>query len=365
MKRRLFFKKDTFTILQAADVQDNAILSLAMRRLLKKAVAFADPDLIMLTGDNISGYACRTQALTRCAIRGLMKTLSKCGRPIAAVFGNHDDEDTVFTKDEQMALYETYTSFVGCAGVTAEMTVNGNTRKNVGTYDLPLYESETSDRILAELWCFDSGTYNPDESIGGYGLVFGEQIDWYREKSEALEQQEGKKVPGYAFQHIAPPQVFDALREVKRGTPGAVNAYEKAYLLPAGLTEPLQRLRESPCPPNPKDPLGHKQFDAFIERGDVKAVFFGHDHINSFVVPYKGVDLVSSPGCTFSSYNDDMRGFRIIRIPKSAPENWETETVTAVSLFQNDPVGRALLAVHRLMKKIEYGFDDLKRKLKK
>ena len=56
------------------------------------------------------------------------------------------------------------------------------------------------------------------------------------------------------------------------------------------------------------------QFDALVNQGDVVAMFFGHDHVNSFIVEHEGIDLVNTPGAGFGSYGDDGRGVRIIDI---------------------------------------------------
>jgi DNA-binding NarL/FixJ family response regulator len=64
------------------------------------------PDLIVLTGDNISGGSCRTDMFkswdaNRCerAIDEFMSIFEDYGVPVAAVFGNHDNENAL-SKEE-------------------------------------------------------------------------------------------------------------------------------------------------------------------------------------------------------------------------------------------------------------------------
>ena len=209
-------------ILQVADLQDDEVLGDSPKLLLRAAVERTKPDLIMMTGDNIAGYDCPTKEDAENAIRAFMDIFAEYDIPVAMVFGNHDDDQTPLTKDEQVAIYETYDCFIGCRGVTATKRVGDSTVKNVGTYNIPVFKSKDSGKILYNIWCFDSGNYNPDPAYGGYGYVMPEQVDWYVKTSRALQKANGGKVvPSIAFQHIAPPHIYRALKTVPPLTPGA------------------------------------------------------------------------------------------------------------------------------------------------
>lgn len=341
-------------ILQIADIQDDAAFPPVARALLRESVEAMAPDLIILTGDNIAGYACRTKTLAKSAIKQYMDIFESLGVPVAMVFGNHDDDDTPYTKAEQIEQYMSYSCFVGCAGVEASKTVGNNTMLNLGTYNIPVYASKDSDEIVYNIWCIDSGNYNPDDAYGGYGYVLPEQLDWYVEKSNELKELNGGvPVPSIAFQHIVPPQIFDALTEVEAGAPGAVQYGGKYYMLPENVDRNTNWLSETPCPPSYNFAEGFNEVDTMLAQGDVKAIFFGHDHINSYVVPYQGMDLVSSPGFTFQSYNDDHRGVRVITIDKNDLSTYSTETHTAFELLEDDAYGSMLLNIRKF-------FDDFK-----
>ncbi|MBR4726474.1 MAG: metallophosphoesterase [Clostridia bacterium] len=347
-------------ILQVADIQDDESLDSLAKKSLKRAVEVCQPDLIMLTGDNIAGYSCKTKAAGSKAIKNYMDLFEGYGIPVAMVFGNHDDDDTPYTKLEQIEQYETYDCFIGCAGVVAEKTVGENHTINAGTYNIPVFESKDSDKVLFNIWCFDSGNYNPDDTYGGYGYVLPEQVDWYKAKSDELKAANGGAVvPSIAFQHIVPPQVKDALKEVPEGTEGAVAFAGSYYTLPDDVDPATNWLAEAPCPPNPAFEPGYAQVDAMLEKGDVTAIFFGHDHINSYIVDYEGIDLVSSPGCTFSSYNDGNRGFRVITIDKNNPAAYETYTVTTEELLNSNAMDAAALKIRAFFEKIGDFFENL------
>ena len=324
-------------ILQVADLQDDEVLGDAPKQLLRAAVERTQPDLIMMTGDNIAGYDCLSKEEAETAIHEFMDLFAEYGIPVAIVFGNHDDDQTALTKDEQIAIYETYDCFIGCRGVTATKTVGDSTVKNVGTYNIPVYKSKNSSKIVYNIWCFDSGNYNPDPEYGGYGYVMAEQVDWYVKTSRALQKANGGKVvPSIAFQHIAPPHIYHALKSVPPLTPGAKEYENKWYSLPCSADRRTNWMHEKPCPPELNFADGYKQLDAMIDRGDVQAVFYGHDHKNHYVVPYEGIDLVSSAGCTYQSYNDWHRGFRLIEIDKNDLSRYTSSFYPAAELLGID-----------------------------
>lgn len=61
---RLRFRPDgTFRVLQLADVQDGPDVSRRAIMLIEAAVKRADPDLVVLTGDQIRGYDPAFEAL--------------------------------------------------------------------------------------------------------------------------------------------------------------------------------------------------------------------------------------------------------------------------------------------------------------
>lgn len=356
-----FNKEGKFTILQVADIQDDALLSTLAKESIKNAVAVSKPDLIVLTGDNIAGYSCGTKGLAQSALKQVMDLFEEIGVPVAAVFGNHDDDNTPYTKLEQIEQYESYSCYVGCAGVVAEKKVGSKSTINAGTYNVPIFESADSDKVAFNIWCIDSGNYNIEENYGGYGYVLPEQVSWYVEKSNELKEANGGEVvPSIAFQHIVPPQIYRALKEVSKGTEGAVEHGGKYYVLPDSSKGEGSWLGEAPCPPSTDYEPGYAELDAMVEQGDVLGVFFGHDHINSFVVPYEGIDLVSSPGITFHSYNDRNRGFRVITLDKSNPDSYETSILNAEELLEGGSfLDKLLLGGKNIIDAIVNFFKDL------
>ena len=310
-----------FTIMQISDMQDWAIMRPITKKVLREVLDTHPCDLIVLTGDNISSSSL-TKLSARSAINQFMSIFEEYGIPVVMTFGNHDDENTLATKAYQVSIYEKYDCFVGCAGEDL-----GDT--NLATYFVPIYSSTNKNKMVSNIWMVDSGTYNTETESGGYAATTKAQIEWYRQKSADLEEAYGRKIPSLMFQHIIVPEIWDALEECEAGTPGSVGHNGKSLKLPEGT---VGELGETPCPPN----YNNGQFDAVLERGDVMAMFFGHDHTNSFELNYKGVGLINTPGIGFNSYNGWNEGVRMIYLDENDPWSFETECVSYFDLFDFD-----------------------------
>ena len=103
--------------------------------------------------------------------------------------------------------------------------------------------------------------------------------------------------------------------EVKKGTKGAVQGFRnragKWYILDKNKVGADAFMKESPA-----DPMENGgQFEAMAEKGDVKGIYFGHDHINSFNGNVRGIDLGYTQGAGFHIYGPGLdRGVRMINL---------------------------------------------------
>ena len=322
----LKFNKDgKFTILNISDIQDGYPLNELTRDYIIKTVDLVKPDLIVLTGDNITGYDVLEEEDAENAIREFMDIFQERDIKVAAVFGNHDDEETKSTKEHQLSIYESYECYVGKAGFCIE--------DRVGTYNLPIKKSDGNSYGF-NLWLIDSGTYNTENEYGGYACVYKEQIEWYKKTAAKLKKaNDGKVVPSINFQHIIVPEIYDALQQTKLLWFGRIvrkknplNDTTKFYKLPDGA---VGQLREYPCPPY----YNNGQYDAMLEMGDVLATVSGHDHENSFEIDYKGIKIINTPTVGFNAYNDINIGSRVFVIDENDPENFATYCLTYSDVY--------------------------------
>ena len=70
-------------------------------------------------------------------------------------------------------------------------------------------------------------------------------------------------------------------------------------------------LGEAPCPAGPER---GGEFAAWKQGGDIVAGFFGHDHVNDFIIPYEGIDLINTNSTGFTSTaqaRTTARGFSV------------------------------------------------------
>lgn len=331
---KLQFNDDgNFRIMQVADLQDNMTLNGAVKAFLKETLVQEQPDLVVLTGDNISGGSCRTDMLKswdkrNCekAIGEFMDIFEEYGVPVAMVFGNHDDEN-MLSKEELFDIYEEYDCFIGVD--------EGDALYGCGTYNLPIYASNDSEKMAYNLWMIDSNTY--DEELGGYDYVHDDQVEWYVNKSNELKAANGgKPVPSMMFQHIIVKEIFDLIESGENIEGSLLHQDGRDYVFKEGVLK-AGYLKEYPCPATRQG----KQFPAVQAQGDVVAMFFGHDHNNTFEVAYGDIDLVATPGMTFNSYSNEDRGVRIININEDDTSTYETHLVQFQDYFADSKIAMA------------------------
>ncbi len=279
------------------------------------------PDIVVFGGDNIvtSGLEAYEQLLSPLVERGILFTF---------VFGNHDDECSDFNPEQMLAAYQQYP---GCLAYDADPALHG-----CATHNLEVKSSDGT-KTAFNLWLFDSGAYSDYENgESGYDCVRKDQIEWYRNRSEALQAANGGDVvPSLAFQHIIVKEVYDALyfRTPNLGKLTKNFCDGTSYSLVPNPSKFSGILQEPPCPSLDNE----GEWDAFVERGDVLGCVTGHDHVNSFVADYKGVDIIQCPGATYNSYGKtNVRGGTLFTIDENNPFEYDRQVITAASLAVKD-----------------------------
>ncbi len=337
---KLQFREDgTFKILQLSDIQDNLYLQPLTKNFIIDLLDRTQPDLVILTGDNIGPNKAFTKWGNKRLIKNVMDIFEGRGIRVAAVFGNHDGENRM-TKDEQLAFYQEYTCFIGAE------TEEGKALTGSGTYNLPVMSSKDEGKTVFNLWLFDSQEYNEENDLGGYGCVQKDQIEWYVKTEKALtDENGGKPVPSLAFQHIIIPEVYEVLLETGEAenweitftTEDYAEGYSMiksdiVYTLPEKYRDEDTFLSETCCSPE----YSNGQVQAMIENGNVLGIASGHDHKNSFVIPYKGVDIIQTPTVGFGSYGDENRGARVITLNEKDLSAYDTDVIFFRDYYTTD-----------------------------
>lgn len=308
-----------FKIMQIADTQEIPAVSPDTLSLINNALDREKPDLVIFTGDQIKGYSKKFKkdpAIIESTIDILVEPIAKRNIPFMVTYGNHDAQCGIDNRG-QYKFYAKYDNFI-----------SGDLRNSddVGTADIQIYSS-TEDKPVFELYIIDS--HGKAKDGAGYAPVYKKQIEWYVSRREQLKAENGGYLPSLVFQHIPVPEFFDVIKKVPKGTKGAVPAYgaheNEYFVLNDETIAEGGFMLESPASPD----VNTGEFEAMSEKGDVLGIYVGHDHNNSFVVKYKGVDLGYTQGAGFNVYGPgENRGVRIFELDETAPREYKTHTAT-------------------------------------
>ncbi len=315
----LKFKDGKFTIMQIADVQENYPVNADTVKLIELAVEKEKPDLVVFTGDQISGYSfCYkkdTENRVARVIEAFTKPLSDRGIVFTFTFGNHDDDCRV-GKKEQLEIYK-----------RNPLCLMGAPRSedDPGTHCLKIRDSKDERDIFA-IYILDSNKKEADNSYSG---VKEKQLSWLMN-----ERENNGYIPALCFQHIPVPEYYDVLEKVPFYKKGAVEAYRSRKNTFYRLSEGEGFMGETPAVPE----TNGGEFELLSDHGDILGLFVGHDHNNSFVRRFKNIDLGYTQGSGFNTYGPgDKRGVRVFKLSEDNLKKYESYTVTIGELCSYKP----------------------------
>ena len=321
----LTFKNGRFKIIQIADAQEFPFVSPDTVRLIELAVEAEKPDLVIFTGDQIYGihpklWGKNAEARINTVFRKLLAPVTAAGVPFAVTFGNHDAECGV-PNARQAELYASLPGYVKGDRMSDDAP---------GAFRIPICGE--NNKHLFDVFAFDT---RGSAAAGGRG-VSDEQLKWFkavRAKERALRKE---APPALVFQHIPVPEYYNVINKVKKGTPGAVKTYGahsgSFYALPQELTSTGGFMKETPSA------ASEKEFEILKKDGGVLALAAGHDHNNSFVAAFEGIDLIYTQGAGFHVYGPHLkRGVRVFTLNEKDPSAYTTYTRTWENLTKERP----------------------------
>ena len=317
----LRFRGGRFRILCVSDLHGVVGYDPRLTRDLGALLDGVRPDLLLLLGDVADHDALESAENLRGYLADLNAVAAARNVPWAHVFGNHDCE--AHCAFSQMAVYEEMSHCVskrGPAGVSG-----------VTNYVLPI-RAEAGDEILFNVWMLDShdwlGDYMRLYGLGdpankwdmqcaypscvhgwaqAYDTLRFDQVMWYYNGSRWFEARAGRRIPGLLGLHIPLPE-YRVLHQ------NPAECYFKGTM------------RETVG----NSPVNAGLLNALVERGDVKTVVAGHDHINDSEGVYMGVRLTYDAGLSYDCYcDDDLRGGRVFDLTADDPANVTTYMVRA------------------------------------
>ena len=316
-----------FRIVQFNDTQDGPLTDRRTIELMDAVLDAEKPGFVVINGDVINGSP-KTATEVKQAINNVVMPMESRKIPWALTFGNHDEDSlsngTKMTEPKMLDFVRGYDY-------------------NVNTTDDATFGSSNSQLLIAAsrgnkpafgVWLLDSGRYAPEaidgqdfEGLKSYDWIRPEQVNWYREASKDTERRHGKvqslmffHIPLWEHHHMWFGSQFtsndaDHAKAVKKhGIVGVKNEDVYVGAFNSGL------------------------FAAMQERGDVRGAYCGHDHINTYMGNYYGIELGYGPGTGFGTYGvggaqeHSLRGARVFELD----ENHEGVYTGTRTLFAKD-----------------------------
>lgn len=267
---KLFFPKShhPFKIVQFTDLhygesesQDTKSSSLQRSILTQES-----PNLVIFTGDLVSGYAWpsdKPSGWYREQYEKVIEPVRQGNYSWAVLLGNHDDEADLSVERIMSMDKEHENSY----------TLSGWSRKN--DYILPVYRGDGVDEVGALLVLLYSGAYRC-YGKGPYGCVESDQIDWLKKTIRGMENRD--QIPIHVYLHIPIQEYLDVY--VEKETHGLMKEVDGV----GGAS------------------INSGLFDALVDIGNVVSVQCGHDHSNDYYGSLQGVNLAYGRKTGYGSY---------------------------------------------------------------
>ena len=294
------------------------------------------PDLIIMTGDNVYGEFDDSGEQHK----ELIRWMDSFEIPWAPVFGNHDNESNMGV-DWQCAQYE---ASEYCLFKQRNLTGNGN-------YSVGLVQDGELKRVFYMLDSNGCGAMSAASYANGHSkkeIGFGaDQIEWYTESITALKEKFPETKLSMAF-HIQLAVFADAFTQYGYDkntiTGNPINLDKLSSAQAAGdfgyIGRPLKGAWDT----------DYRVWNGLKALG-IDSIFVGHEHCNSASVVYEGVRLTyGQKSSTFDRYNSEKDG--------AYNENREGDPVMGGTYFNLSSDGTIASAGLYLYDK-ELGYDSV------
>ena len=263
------------------------------------------PDLVVITGDISFAVPWHGTINNKYAHSYFIRLMENLGVYWTVSFGNHDSEAYNYYNRPSVANMYDDDDLEYCLFDKGDEAVLGE-----GNHVINLKNS--SGLITKSFIILDSGSYTEDDPLGikwDYECMDESQVKWYKEtvekysaynegiynslpeESRPTEKDKFTTVQSLLFFHIP-------LKETR-------NAYNEYVNNNSQSTENVEYIRGNA---GEEDKVVYcseyedELFETVLELGSTKAMFYGHDHLNNFVLEYKGVTLSYGYSVDYSAY---------------------------------------------------------------
>ena len=272
------------------DVDEKALNAVALMVTKEK------PDLVIASGDIAFPVPYTAGTFNNhSGAKAFANLMEKLGVYWDVTFGNHDAEAYSYFDREAMGEFYENDEFQYCLFQTGPEDVDG--------YGNHTIEVKNSQGIITQaLILIDSQAYIKDnivESIKGtYDNIHENQVKWYEDEigrmngeNKAIDENSGT-VKSLAFFHIPLVEMLDAWNEFEE------NDYkdtDNVRFIEGIMGEGGKKIY---CG------LGEDElFEKMLELDSTKAMFNGHDHLNSTTIEYKGIQFSYGYSIDYFAYS--------------------------------------------------------------
>ena len=306
-----------FKVVQLTDVHlGGGLLSFSEDKKTINAIAAMlseeKPDLVIVTGDVSFAVPYISGTLNNAyAHRIFKRTMERLGAYWTLTFGNHDSEAYNYYGREKVA--KMYTDGMDYCLFSSDGSLSGEGNHVINVKNSKGFISES-------FYMIDTHSYTDDDPLGlkwDYDYVKEDQISWYRETVEKYKAHNSVLYSGLTdsekplYEELLNPKslmfMHIPLREVKY-------AYEEYVNNNRQNTENTEYIRGHDgevgeiiyC-----SRTDEQLFETVLELGSTQALFYGHDHLNNFVLNYKGITLSYGYSLDYLAYSDiDNMGYQ-------------------------------------------------------
>jgi 3',5'-cyclic AMP phosphodiesterase CpdA len=265
------------TILQLTDLHygENIRKDINSTILTESLINFTNPDIVVITGDLVSGYAWDGSKTSFFKSSWELFT-SAMSLPYAYVMGNHDSQGDLSRK-QIIELDKTH-----------NYSLINSMQGDYSNYYIPIYAG--NGKVALILWMFDTNSEGCENMEDSWGCFEKNEIDWYENESKLIEERLGYMPNGLAFFHIPLPE-YRVMHNWNK-TYGSRNEIVSCPRKNTGL------------------------FKSLLNTKNIKATFCGHDHDNDEGGNFFGIELVFGRKTGVGGYGPSwfQRGGRVIKI---------------------------------------------------
>ncbi len=318
-----------FKVLQLSDIQTDhgdSNIALTTKETIRMAIEQYDPDLILLSGDQVQGGSglLATLAQWKSSINAVFNTFTpymKSTCKVIAVPGNHE-YDYGNLKD-QWEYYNAQSWYLDWDNNFSTVDLNGEP----GAGNVTIGASSGDTAVALNIALFNSKGDDEDGYLrpgGDDDAAYQQIVDWYTNMNNTLASsaysyrakvtgQSSAYVPAFGMQHVILQEIYNSMVSCGPTDGGVAAATDGNYssLLNAsymkfrdGLTY-TGVLGEAPCPSTLGAGATTALYNALLAPGNFLGMCFGHDHLNTFdITDANGFRFLMGGALTTENYNN-------------------------------------------------------------